>query len=104
MGHVAQPALQPSRSTSFAARVLAEVIVALMGAVLLACVVVANQGWLDRHFVPSFFLPRHTYVLLERCGRVFMAILGTWLVFVARPRVGRFASQMPRRTLEILIS
>lgn len=104
MGHVAQPALQPSRSTSFGARVLAEVVVALIGAVLLVCVVVANQAWLDRHFVPSFFLPRHTYVVLETCGRIFMAILGTWLVFVARPRVGRFASQMPRRTLEIVIS
>ena len=104
MGHIARAALQPRRSAGLGPRLLAEIAVASIGATLLVCVVVANQSWLDKHFVPSFFLPRHTYVVLETCGRVLMAIVGAWLVFVARPRVGRFAARTPRRALEILIS
>lgn len=104
MGHIARVALQPRRSAGLGPRLLAEIAVASIGATLLVCVVVANQSWLDKHFVPSFFLPRHTYVVLETCGRVLMAIVGAWLVFVARPRVGRFAVRTPRRALEILIS
>ena len=104
MGHIARAALQSRRSAWFRPRLLAEVAVASIGAALLLCVVVANQSWLDKHFVPSFFLPRHTYVVLETCGRVLMAIAGAWLVFVARPRVGRFAARTPRRALEVFIS
>lgn len=104
MGQATQTALQPPRSTSFGARVIAEVLVAVIGAVLLICVVVANQAWLDRHFVPSFFLPRHTYVVMETGARVVMLILGVWLAFAARPRVGRFAAHAPKQILEILIA
>jgi hypothetical protein len=104
MAHIAPAALQPRRSTSLGARLVAELVVASIGATLLICVAVANQVWLDRHFVPSFFLPRHTYVVLERCGRVTMAIVGAWLLFVARPRAGRFAARTPRRAFEILIA
>src|SRR5690348_18515071 len=104
MGHIARVALEPRRPTSLAARLLSEIAVSSIGATLLVCVVVANQGWLDRHFVPSFFLPRHTYVVLETCGRVVMLSLGAWLLFVARPRIGRFAAQTPARALEIFIA
>ena len=36
-----------------------------VGVALLAIALLANQRWLDRHFLPSFFLTRQTYVLLE---------------------------------------
>ena len=104
MGHIARAALQPRRSASFGTRCIAEVVVASIGTAFLVCVFFANQAWLDRHFVPSFFLPRHTYVVLETCARVVMAILGAWLGFVARPLVGRFAAQSPNRALELLIA
>lgn len=104
MAHIARATLQARRSTLFRPRLVAEIVVAAMGAALLICVIVANQGWLDRHFVPSFFLPRHTYVVLETCARVVMAILGAWLVFVARSRVGRFAARAPDHAFEILIA
>lgn len=104
MGHVSATAPQPRRSTSFAACWIAEIVVASIGFALLVCVLVANQRWLDRHFVPSFFLPRHTYVMLETCARVVMAIVGGWLLLFARPRVGRFAGQAPARAFEILIA
>ena len=104
MAHIAPAALQPRRSTSLGARLFAELVVASIGAILLICVAIGNQAWLDRHFVPSFFLPRHTYVVLETCGRITLAIVGAWLVFVVRPRVGRFAARTPKRAFEILIA
>jgi len=104
MGQIPAAAPQPSHSKSFRLRLIAEIIVASIGTALLVCMVVTNQGWLDSHFVPSFFLPRQTYVALERTARVVMAIVGVWLVFVARQRAGRLAAQAPRRTFEILIA
>src|SRR5690348_10166518 len=104
MGHIASAAPESRPSTSLAARLASEIAVASIGVTFLVGVVVANQGWLDRHFVPSFFLPRHTYVVLETCARVVMLGLGAWLVFVARSRVGRFAAQAPMRTLEIFVA
>jgi hypothetical protein len=87
----------------FAARVIVEITFASLGTALLACALVANQRFLDRHFVPSFFLPRHWYVVLETFGRIVMGILGTFLVLVARPRAARFAARAPARALHIVI-
>jgi hypothetical protein len=89
---------------NFGARVIAEIAVASIGGVLLACALVANQRFLDRHFVPSFFLPRHWYVVLETFGRLAMAILGALLVLVARPRTARFAARSPARALYVVVA
>ena len=70
----------------------------------LACALIANQKFLDRHFVPSFFLPRHWYVLLQTSGRLLMAILGTWLALVVRRRAGRFATRTPAGVLRVVIA
>src|SRR6266446_109716 len=83
------------RRESFWARVIAETAVASVGIALLSCALIANQRFLDRHFVPSFFLPRHWYVVLQTSGRLAMAILGTWIALVARRRTGRFAARTP---------
>ena len=104
MGHIPAAAHKPRRSTSFGPRLIAEIVVGSIGIALLVCVIVANQSWLDRHFVPSFFLPRHTYVVLERSARIAMTIVGLWLVFVVRPRAAGLAAQAPRRTFEIVIA
>jgi len=45
----------------------------------------ANQTWLDRHFVPSFFLPRQWYVLIETTVRATVAGLGLLLAVARRP-------------------
>src|SRR5712692_6444543 len=58
------------RRKSFWARVIVETAVASIGIALLSCALIANQRFLDRHFVPSFFLPRHWYVVLPTSGRV----------------------------------
>ena len=57
-------------SRRFATRVIAEIAVASVGTALLLCAVLANQRWLDRHFLPSWFLPRQWYVLIESSVRV----------------------------------
>jgi hypothetical protein len=89
---------------NFAARIIAEIVVASIGSALLACALVANQRFLDRHFVPSFFLPRHWYVVLETIGRLVMAILGTLLVLAVRPRTARFAARSPARALYVVVA
>src|SRR5215472_7313934 len=88
----------------FGARLIAEIVVACIGAAFLACAIVANQRFLDRHFVPSFFLPRHWYVVLETFGRLVMAALGAGLVTLGRSRAGRFASRAPARALNVVIA
>jgi hypothetical protein len=70
----------------------------------LASAIVANQQFLDRHFVPSFLLPRHWYVALETFIRACMVIFGAWLAFRARSRAGRFAGRTPMRTFQIVVA
>src|SRR5436853_7679289 len=89
---------------SFWARVIAEIAVGSVGGALLSVAFIANQRFLDRHFVPSFFLPRNWYVVLQTSGRLVMAILGTWLVLVARRRAGRFAARRPVGVFHIIIA
>src|SRR5215467_4286148 len=86
------------------ARVITEIAVASVGIGLSSCAIIANRRFLDRHFVPSFFLPHHSYVLLQTSGRLAMAILGAWLVLVARHRAGRFAERTPAGVLHITIA
>jgi hypothetical protein len=79
----------------FAPRVVAEIVVASIGAALVACAVLADQRWLDRHFLPTPSVSRHLYVLVESCVRVAAAVFGAALAFVARPRVGRLVARAP---------
>src|SRR5437879_10366817 len=92
------------RRKSFGARVIVETAVASIGIALLSCALIANQRFLDRHFVPSFFLPRHWYVLIQTSARLAMAVLGTWLALVARRGVGQFAARTPAGALRIVIA
>src|SRR5579864_5882304 len=86
------------------ARAVAEVVVACVGGRLRACAIIENQLFLDRHFVPSFFLPRHWYVVMDTSGRLVMAVLGAWLVTVGRSRAGRFALRAPTRSLQVVVA
>src|SRR5215470_17342769 len=98
------PVSEPQAFKHFAARAATEIVVASVGGAILTCAIVANQRFLDRHFVPSFFLPRHWYVVLETLGRLVMAALGIWLITLARLRAGRFASRAPVRALHFVIA
>jgi len=81
----------------------AVVAVASVGLAIVVCALVANQRWLDGHFLPSFFLSRNSYVLVESAIRLATAGFGLLLVFIAR-WAGRFIATHPGRALHIAIA
>jgi hypothetical protein len=85
-------------------RLIVEATVASIGILLLATAVLANQRWLDRHFLPSFFITRPTYVLLETLVRVAMGALGLVLALFLRAPIGRFAARSPSRALHVALA
>src|SRR5262249_26877094 len=92
------------RLECFCARVIAETAVTCLGTALVLCALIANQRFLDRHFVPSFFLPRHWYVVIQTSARLGMMMMGAWLVVVARRRAGLFAERTPARMFHIVMA
>jgi hypothetical protein len=92
------PFRQVGGSEHFAARVVAEVLAALIGMALLACALAADRQWLDRHFLPAFFASRRVYVLAAWFARIAIAALGV-LALIARPRIGAFMARVPASTL-----
>ena len=101
MTHVTATSHSLSQSESAVTRTVAEVVFLVFGA---ACVIVAigaNQRWLDRHFLPSFLLPRDWFTLIETSIRLGLALLGAWLMTHTRKRVGRIAGRDPVLTLSV---
>ncbi len=86
------------------ARLIVEISLAAIGGALVVCALAANQQWLDRHFLPSFFLPRRWYVLIEIAVRIGLAALGVSLALVLRGRIGRLAVRTPARALPVAIA
>jgi hypothetical protein len=80
---------------------MAEVIVVIAGITLIAATALANQAWLDRHFLPSFLMSRAWYVGIETAVRVALAALGLGLVFGARRLGGRLRAFVPRYGLRL---
>ena len=91
----------PERLT---ARVVAEVAVASMCGSLLLCALLANQRWLDRHFLPDFFLSRSKFVLEESVVRAAIAAVGAALALAARRRIARFVVLRPGRALNVMVA
>src|SRR5207248_8367887 len=83
---------------------IAELVVGFAGAALIVCALAANQRWLDLHFLPSFFLSRHSYVLLETIVRVLGAGIGLLLALVARSRVARLVASRFSDVLRIAVA
>src|SRR4026209_1738010 len=74
---------------------MAEVLVALAGIGLILLAIALTQSWFDHHLLPSFYLMRRWYVFLESWSRVALALVGVFLLLVARPRIGRRAVDRP---------
>jgi len=85
-------------------RIVAEIAIMFIGSALVFGALLANQQWLDQHFVPSFFLPRLWYVRLETLVRVAMVTLGVVSVALVRPRVGRWVSHAPTLSLSVVVA
>src|SRR5262245_31799005 len=89
-----------NRSTS---RVVIELTIAAFGVALVVSAMAANRAWLDRHFLPSFFMPRRWYVLIETAVRVLIGAAGLFLTF-GRTRLARMATHAPATTLSALVA
>jgi hypothetical protein len=87
------------QSKRFAARVFAEILIALIGIAFLVCALAADRRWLDRHILPLFFAPPMVYVKAAWLARILLAALGVTLALVARRPIGRFAARTPPGTL-----
>jgi hypothetical protein len=74
---------------------VAEATIASVGTLLVLCAVFARQPWLDRHFLPSWFLPRPWLVAIESSVRIGLTIAGLWIVLWLRARAGRFVASSP---------
>src|SRR6266851_10429909 len=94
--------LPPMRS--FTARLTVEILVAALGGALLISAFIANQPWLDRHFLPAFFVSRSRYVLVESFARVATAAVGAMLALAARAPVARFVTRSPARALQVTVA
>src|SRR5262249_27916433 len=95
---------QPTRVRRSGAQRAMEAAAFCAGAVLMACAVGANQAWLDRHFLPSFFLPRHWYVAVETSVRLLLAVTGAALAFPLRPRIGRIVATSPAASANAVLA
>jgi hypothetical protein len=74
---------------------IAEALVALTGIGLILLAIALTQSWFDHHLLPSFYLMRRWYVWLESSSRIALVLVGVFLLFVARPRIGRLAARRP---------
>ena len=70
----------------------------------MVCALAANQQWLDRHFLPSFFLPRRWYVLIESTVRIGLAALGLLLALVRRRPIARLVMRTPARAIPVALA
>jgi len=75
--------------------------VAAVGLALIVAAVAATQSWLDRHFLPSFFVPRHWYVAIESSVRIAIAAAGLILV-LTRSALARLVTREPFLTLQVI--
>jgi hypothetical protein len=65
----------------------AELAVLAIGVALVAAALLANHRWLDRHFLPSFFLDRPALYAWANLVRTLAGAIGLLLVSVARTRL-----------------
>jgi hypothetical protein len=77
--------------------------IAVAGVVLIVAALSANQAWLDRHFLPSFFIPRPWYVWIETVVRCAIGAAGVILV-ISRGRLARLLLHAPRMTVHVIVA
>ena len=82
---------------------IVETAIAAVGVALVAATIAANQSWLDRHFLPSFFMPRHWYVLIESTVRCVVGGAGALLVF-GRARLARLMAHAWGTALQVVVA
>src|SRR5438876_397460 len=82
------------RLRAFSYRAFAEIAVACIGCALTAAAAAANQSWLDRHFLPSFWTPREEIVRNALIVRIAVVAAGGVIVLLIRT-VARLLTREP---------
>ena len=85
------------------ATAVVELVAATFGTALIVAAIAANQSWLDRHFLPSFFIPRHWYVLIETVVRGAIGAAGAALV-LGRSRLVHLIMRAPMMTVWVVVA
>lgn len=80
-----------------------ECAIVVVGVALIVAAVSANQAWLDRHFLPSFFIPRPWYVWIETVVRSAIGTAGAILV-ISRGRLARIFLRAPRMMVHVIVA
>lgn len=83
---------------------ITETSIACFGTALIVAALLANQRWLDRHFLPDFFISRETQVRVETNTRIAVAAVGLALALALRRPLARFLTDDPLRTLLIALA
>jgi len=83
------PAATPVAPAGPTMRLIAEIVLAVIGFALTVGAILADQAWFDRHFLPVFFLSRRLYVLGETLARIAVGLVGLTVALIVRPMVGR---------------
>ena len=86
------------------ARIIVEIGIAFVGVLLFLSALLANQRWLDHHFLPSFYTPRSRYVLIEFIVRIVTAAIGAALALIVRRPLAKFIVYHPARALQISLA
>jgi hypothetical protein len=81
-----------------------EAAVVAAGATMIGWAAIADQRWFDVHFLPAFFVSREAYVLVQSVSRLAAAALGGILIFVVRPRDGRFVARRGGEALRVALA
>ena len=88
----------------FSARIIVEIGIAFVGVLLFGSALLANQRWLDHHFLPSFYTSRSRYVWIESIVRITIAVVGAVLALVVRRPLGKFIAYHPARALQTALA
>jgi len=85
-------------------RRVVEWIVFAIGVTLIAVAVLADQPFLDGHFLPSFFVTHQEYVLRETIVRIAMAMWGAVLALALRAPLARVLTRSPARVASVAVA
>jgi hypothetical protein len=88
-----------ARSSHPPARIVAEAGVACVAATLLGFAVLANHRWLDWHMLPDILIPRWIHLALLDGERILAVAIALSLLFLVRPRIGRWAARSRPRDI-----
>src|SRR5436190_18741536 len=88
----------------FSARIIVDIGIAFLGVVLCGSALLANQRWLDHHFLSSLYTSRSRYVWIESIVRIAIAAVGAVLALVVRRPLGKFIAYHPARALQITLA